>query len=183
MAFRQLDQHDTDILGHGQDHLAQAFRLRLLPVGKIQLVQFGDAVHELRDLVAELTADILQGNFVAVLHGIMQQTGRDGGRVDHQFRQDAGDQAGMDEIRLSAFADLAGMRLLGKMPGFFHELVAVAGVIFLNAVQHLIQGHRFISGKGHGFILLSGVFMSGTPVDNGSAGCHSSSISGRGSPG
>ena len=142
----QLDEHHADVLAHGQDHLAQGFGLRLLLVGEVQLVQLRHAVHQLGDLVAEFLADHIQRDALAVLHRVMQQACSNGGRVDHQFRQDAGHKAGMNKIGLPALALLPGMGLLGKPVGLLHQLVAVAGVVLLHPRQHLIHGHGLIYG-------------------------------------
>ena len=143
---RQLDQHHPDILAHGQDHLAQGFSLGLLLVGEVQLVQLRHAVHQLGDLIAELLADHIQGNALAVLHRVVQEPCRNGGRVDHQLRQDAGHKAGMNKIGLPALALLPGMGLLSKFVGLLHQLVAVAGVVLLHPRQHLIHGHGLVYG-------------------------------------
>ena len=142
----QLDEHHADVLAHGQDHLAQGFGLRLLLVGEVQLVQLRHAVHQLSDLVAELLADHIQRDALAVLHRVVQQACGDGGRIDHQFRQDAGHKAGMNKIGLPALALLPGMGLLGKLVGLLHQLVAVAGVVLLHPRQHLVHGHGLIYG-------------------------------------
>ena len=71
-AVRQLDEHHADVLAHGQDHLAQALGLGLLPVGKVQLVQLGHAVHQPGNLLPELPLDDFQGNIFAILHRIVQ---------------------------------------------------------------------------------------------------------------
>ena len=146
----QLDQHDADIPRHGEDHLAQGFSLGFLPVRKVQFVQLGDAVHQVSDFFAEFGADGIECDALAVLHRIVQEACRNGGRVDHEVCQDGRDQAGVREIRLPGLADLSGVGILGEMPRPFHKFVAVPGVIFLYPVQHLIQRHGFVGCEGHG---------------------------------
>ena len=147
---RQLDQNDTDIPGHRQDHLTEGFSLGFLTIRKIQLVQFGDAVYKIRHFIAELLADGIKGDTFAVLDSIMQETRGDGGGINHQIRKDRSDKGRMGEIRLTGFAELAFMGLFGKLPGFFHQLVAVTGMVFLYPVKHLIQRHCFIRCESHG---------------------------------
>ena len=49
-AVRQLDDNDADVLGHGQKHLAEVFRLDLhLVLVPGQLSQFGDAIYQERN--------------------------------------------------------------------------------------------------------------------------------------
>ena len=65
-AVGQLDQHDADVLGHGQEHLAHVLgpqvlavqrraspRLIALDVEELHLVELGDAVDQARDLATE----------------------------------------------------------------------------------------------------------------------------------
>ena len=58
-AVCQLDEHDADILGHGQDHLAEGFCLGFLPVGKIQFVQLGSAVDETGNFILKIVIHLL----------------------------------------------------------------------------------------------------------------------------
>ena len=148
-AVRQLDEHDADVLGHGQDHLAEGFGLGFLPVGEVHFIQLGDAVHQVRDFPAELLADGIEGDIGAVLDRVVKEARGDGGRVDHELGEDGGDEGRVGEIRLTGLAELAFMRLFGELPGFFHELVAVAGMVFADPAQHLVQGHCFVGSKSH----------------------------------
>ena len=144
----QLDHHHPDVLGHGQDHLAQAFGLLFLPVGEIQLVQLGHAVHQLSHFVAELLPDGVQRNAGTVLHGIVQEPGGNGGRVDHQIGQDAGHGYRVNEVGLAAFAHLPGVGLLRELIRFFHQKIAVSGVLLLHPGQHFFQRHAFVGDIG-----------------------------------
>ena len=146
----QFDQNDPDIPGHGEDHLPEGFRLGFLPVGEIQLVQLGDAVHEIGDLLAELRADRIQGDALAILDGIVQEARGDRRGIDHEIGEDGGDEPGMAEIRLTGLAELAGVGFVREFPGLLHEKIAVAGVVLLDPVQHLVQGHCLIGCESHG---------------------------------
>lgn len=152
----QLDEHHADVPAHRQDHLAQTFRLRLLLVGEVQLVQLRHAVHQMGDLLAELLADSVEGHALAVLHRVVQQSRRNGRRVDHQLREDARHEAGVDEVRLAALALLPGVGRFRKTVRLFHQLVAVARIVLLHPRKHLIQRHGLIGGITHQSILLSG---------------------------
>ena len=151
----QLDQHDADVPGHGQDHLAQGFGLGLLAVGKVQPVQFGYAVHQVGNLFAEFRADGFQGDAFTVLHGVVEQARGNGRRVDHQVGEDRCDDARVGKVRLAGFADLAFMGFFRKLPRLFHQLVSFARVIFPDAVEHLFQVHGLILCECHRASLLS----------------------------
>jgi hypothetical protein len=56
----------------------------------------------------------------------------------------------MSEIRLTGLAELTFVGFGRKVPRFFHELIAVSGVILPDAAQHLIQRHRFVGCESHG---------------------------------
>ena len=136
---RQLDEHHADVLAHGEDHLADGLRLLLHAGGKVKALELGDAVHQQRDLLAELLLDDLERHVLAVLHGVVKQARSDGRRVEHQVRQDAGDRAGMDEIRLTGLSLLSRMRLLGEMIGLFDQLHVGLWVVFDQYPDQLIQ--------------------------------------------
>ena len=70
-AVRQFDEDDADVVHHGEHHLAEVFRLLLFPGGEIDLADLGDALDDVRDLFAELLADIDDGDR-SVLDGIVQ---------------------------------------------------------------------------------------------------------------
>ena len=57
-AVRQFDQHDANVVHHGQHHLAQVFGLLLLARGEVDLADLGDAFDDVRDLFAEFLADV-----------------------------------------------------------------------------------------------------------------------------
>ena len=76
-AVGQLDHDDADILHHGQQHLAEALGLAVLGGEEIQLAELGDAVDAARHLLAELLADLLDGD-AGILHHVVQQAGLHG---------------------------------------------------------------------------------------------------------
>ena len=137
----QLDEHHADVLGHGQNHLAQAFGLLLLARGEVQARQLGHAVHQLRHFRAEVLLNHLQRAPFAVLHTVVQQARRDGRAVHHQFRQRGRDGGRVDKIRLARLSLLVLMRLLREMPGALDQLGVVAGMKPLHALFELFQRH------------------------------------------
>ena len=153
-AVRQLDQHDPDIPGHGQDHFPEGFSLGFLPVGEVQFVQLGNAVHKVRNLITELCTECFEGDAFAVFNGIMKKPRSNRRGIDHQFSQNGCHQAGVGEISLTGLAELAFMGLFGKLPGFFHELIAIAGVILPYTPEHLVQGHCLIGCKSQNYASL-----------------------------
>ena len=72
----ELDQDHADVLGHRDDHLPVVLGLGLLARLELDARQLRDAVDELRDLVAELVANVVERR-VGVLDDVVQQRGGD----------------------------------------------------------------------------------------------------------
>ena len=69
----KLDEDDTDILRHRQEHLPEVLRLRVQLVGRIiQPSKLRHAIHQKRDLRPELFADLLLCHD-RVFHNIVQK--------------------------------------------------------------------------------------------------------------
>ena len=124
----QLDQHHAHIRDHGQQHLAHVLRLPVLAVGKLDLVDLGDAFDDVRHLLAKFRADLRAGRR-RVLHGVVQQCRRNGGRVQLHLRQNLGDFQGMDDVGFAGGAHLAGVVKGAKLPG-----AADQGNVFIWAI-------------------------------------------------
>ena len=113
-AVGQLDDEDADLFAGGHDHLADGLGLRGLAVG--QLVQLGDAVDHVGDLVAEVGAQLLE-RVVGVLDGVVQQ-GRDEHRLGHaELGEDGGDGERVRDVRVAGLAGLALVVVLGGAVG------------------------------------------------------------------
>ncbi len=52
-AIGELDQDHANIARHGQQHLAETFRIGFLPIAEAHLVQLGDAVDQFGHGLAE----------------------------------------------------------------------------------------------------------------------------------
>lgn len=66
----ELDRHDADIVAGGDEHLAEGLRLGGGAV--VDLLQFGDAVDEEADLLAELLPYLIERH-LGVLDGVVEQ--------------------------------------------------------------------------------------------------------------
>ena len=105
-AVGQLDQQDTPIVGHGHEHLANSGGLvRLLGV-ELETVQLGDPVHHLGHPGAERLADGLEGE-TGILHGVMEECGRDGLRVESELGHNGGHGNRVRNVGLSGTPELA----------------------------------------------------------------------------
>ena len=138
----QFDDHDPHILAHGQQHLAQVFRLTVLHIGEVDLGQLGDAVHQQSHLAAEPAADLLDAHR-GILRHIMHEGGGNALAVHAQLHKDLRHRQGMADIRLAAAAALAAV-------GFFRQCVGTVDhieIISAPAVQKILLQIRV--GDGH----------------------------------
>ena len=127
-AVGEFDEHDADVVDHGEHHLAQVLGLALFAGGEINLADLGDAFDEMRDLLAEFLAHIDDGHR-GVFDAIVQQAGGDGVGVHLHVREDHGDFQRMDYVRLAGSARLAGVILQGEVVGAANDLQIVVGTV------------------------------------------------------
>src|SRR4051794_4296137 len=116
-AIRELDQDHAHVLGHGDDQLAVVLRLRLLATLELHAGQLGHTFHELRDLVAELGAHVVEVD-VGVLDDVVEQRRRDRLVVELQLRADLRRAPGVEDELLAgaALLTLVGVRSEGESP-------------------------------------------------------------------
>ena len=100
-----FDQNHAHIADHRQQHLADVFRLAIFAVGELDFVDLGYAFDNVRDLLAELFGDVF-GGYGGVFDGVVQQPGRDGGRVQLHFGQNLGYFERVQDVGLSGGAEL-----------------------------------------------------------------------------
>ena len=135
-AIGQFDEHHTDVIDHGQHHLAQVFGLLFFSRRKVDFADLGDAFDNVRDLLAKFFADIDDGDR-GVFDGIVQQSGRDRDGIHFHFGEHQRHFQGVDEIRLARGAGLAIVMFQRVVVGFLDD-----GEIVLRAVGlHLL--HKF----------------------------------------
>ena len=134
----QLDDDDADVLGHGDEDLAEIFRFLFLAGLEHDLVQLGDAADQFEHFLAEFGADVvLRGG--RVLDDVVQKGGGDGGAVQTQFDEDLRDRAGVDKIRLPRSALLAAVRLFRVVIGADEHFAVGTRVVVINHLQDNIH--------------------------------------------
>ena len=70
-AVGKLDQHDADVVDHGQHHLAEVLGLLFLTRGEINLADLGDALDDVGNLLAKLFSNV-DDRDRSVLDGVVQ---------------------------------------------------------------------------------------------------------------
>ena len=146
-AVGKLDEHHANVIDHGEHHLAQVFGLRFFARGEIDLADLGDALDDVRDLLAKFLADVDDGDR-GVFDGIVQQAGGDGDRVHLHLGQNQRHFERMHQIRLARGAGLAFMMLEGVVVGFLDDGEIVLRTVFLNPLHQLAElGERESGGR------------------------------------
>ena len=137
-AVGQLDEDHADVVDHGQEHLAHVLRLALLARGEIDLADLGDALDDVRHLLAEFLLDLLDGDR-GVFHRVVQQAGGDGDRVQLHVRQHVCDFQGVREVGLARGALLALVVAQGKIVGLADQLQIVARTVLPHLLQQVTE--------------------------------------------
>ena len=105
-AIGELDEDDADVVDHRQQHLAEVFRLALFGRRERNRADLGHAFDDVRDVFAELLADLVRRR-ERVFDDVVQQAGGDADRIEFHVREDVGHFHRVDEIRLARMADLS----------------------------------------------------------------------------
>ena len=134
----QLDHDHADVVDHGQHHLADALGLGLFAGGELDLADLGDALDDVRDLLAEFVADVVDRDR-SVFDGVVQQAGGDCRGVQLHVGQHRGNFKGMNEIRLAGGAGLALMMAEGEVVGLLDQRQVVVGTIGANLAQQIAK--------------------------------------------
>ena len=108
-AVGELDHDDADVAHHREQHLAEALGLRLRAALELDLVELGDAVDELGDLLPESLGDLVLGDR-RVLDDVVQDRGDHRLGVEVQVGEDVGDRDRVGDVGLAGAALLALVR-------------------------------------------------------------------------
>ena len=89
-AVRELDQHDPNVVGHRDDHLAEILSLLFFAAREGDLRDLGHAVNQTGDLFPEQTLNLVEGR-AGVLDHVVQQPGDNRRQIHPQLRDDQRD--------------------------------------------------------------------------------------------
>ena len=120
-AVGQFDENDAHVARHGQQHFAKGLGLVFFAGGEVDLFQLGQAVDQLGHGRAKALDQVYFGD-AAVLHGVVQQGGHEGGGIELPLGALGGHSDRVRDVGLPAAAQLAQMRLIGKAVGLAHLL-------------------------------------------------------------
>jgi len=109
----QLDQDDSNIPRHGQQHFSEVLDLLLLQRFIFNRADFGDTINQRSNLLAELSLYFIEGD-LGIFDNIMQYSRGNGVRVQMQLGQDKSDIQAVFDKPLPRFALLPLMRDIGE---------------------------------------------------------------------
>ncbi|MNM28426.1 hypothetical protein D3C81_389410 [compost metagenome] len=138
-AVGQLDQDHAHVGGHGQQHLAEVFRLRFDLALELDLFQLRQAIDQVRHRRAEALDQFILLD-VLVFHDVVQQGGHDGLRVELPVGADFRDGDRMRDIRLARTAHLAQVHFVGEAVGFLDFFQVGGGQVFGQLVGQVADG-------------------------------------------
>ena len=146
-AVGKLDQDDADVVDHRQHHLAQVFGLLLFAGGEVNFADFGDALDDVGDLLAEFLADVDDGDR-GVLDRVVQKAGCDGDRVHLHFGEHERNFQWMYQVGLTGGSGLAFVMLEGVIVGFLDNGEIVLRTVLLHPLHQIAElGQREGSGS------------------------------------
>ena len=121
---RELDEDDPKVFRHRDHHLPDVLRLLLLVGPERDPAQLGDPVHEPGHLRAELPLHLVRGER-GVLHGVVEQRGRDRLGVELQVGEDGGHLEGVVDVLLAGQAALPRVGARGALIRFPDHLLTL----------------------------------------------------------
>ena len=145
-AIGELDQDHAQIAHHRQQHLAKALGLRFLAILELDLIEFGDAIDNLGDIIAKTRRD-LGFRRRRVFDDIVQNRRDDGVGVEVQVSEDVGRRHRMRDVGFAAEAFLSLMCRGAKFCRGANALDLLGGQVAADFAQQLLET-RSASGAG-----------------------------------
>ena len=134
----ELDQDDPDVLGHRDDHLPVVLGLGVLAALELDPRQLGDALDEVRDLVAELGPHLVHPD-LGVLDDVVEQRGGDRLVVEPQLGADLGGAERVKDERLTRAALLALVRTGCELEGAREQVAVDVRVVRRDLGEQLLE--------------------------------------------
>mmetsp|Transcript_11197 Transcript_11197/g.28341 ORF Transcript_11197/g.28341 Transcript_11197/m.28341 type:complete len:440 (-) Transcript_11197:62-1381(-) len=133
-AVSQLDDDDSDLLGHGHEELLQVVRLRVghdarvvrlvvfdragrvvVVLVLVQLAHPGLALNDVAHGNTEHGLNVVKARLVGVLDNVVEKSSNNGVHVHTKLAQNAGNRNGMDNKRVAAFPFLPLVRSVSEL--------------------------------------------------------------------
>ena len=104
----QLDENDANVVDHGEQHLAEVFRLSFLARGEGDGADLGDTFHDMSHFGPKQFSHPLDRG-ECVLNDVMEQTSRNRDVIQTHVRHQGSHLEGVGHIRLTGTSNLTGM--------------------------------------------------------------------------
>ena len=137
-AVGELDQHHAQVAHHREQHLAEAFRLRLLAALELDLVELGDAVDDFGDVGAEALGQLVLGSG-RVLDDVMEDGRDDGVGVEMQLGEDRRRGHRVGDVGFAAETGLALVRRGAELGGLPDALDLLGRQVGSHRGQQFLQ--------------------------------------------
>ena len=150
-AVGDLDDDDSDVLRHREEHLPKRLRVRGGEGAASRLrnvLDLGRAFDQRRDIGPEVLAQLLRGH-LAVLDDVVQQGGLHRLRVHPQVGHEAGDGDGVGDVRVTGPPGLSRVGLDGEGQGGAHLVDARRREIALQRLEEMISAGGGVLGDDH----------------------------------
>ena len=145
-AVGKLNDNDADVLGHGEEHLAQREGLLLVHAVDFDVGELGHAIDELGYRIAKQAGHIGKRG-LGILDGIVQQRGAHHIAVHLEIGQNDGHLDGMVNVHLARAALLVAVLLGGKAIGLLHLREVLLIHIFEAQALQLVVAVRHNLGR------------------------------------
>ena len=145
-AVGEFDDDNADVLGHGEEHLAQRERLFLVHAVDFDVGELGHAIDELGHRIAKQAGNISKRG-LGILDGIVQQRGAHHIAVHLEIGQNDGHLDGMVDVHLTRAALLVAVLLGSKAIGLLHLRKVVLIHIFEAQALQLVVAVRHNLGR------------------------------------
>ncbi len=137
----ELDQQHADVIGDGEQQLAQILRLLGLLGDQVELLDLGEALDQRADLRAEQLVDLVAGR-PGVLDGVVQQGRDDGGVIELEVGEDRRHFERVREVGITGGARLRAVRTHGIDIGAIEERLVGVGIVPAHALDELVLPHH-----------------------------------------
>jgi hypothetical protein len=124
----ELDDEDPQVVGHGEEHLAEVAGLLFALAMEMELFEFGDALYEVGYGRAKLTADRGDGD-AGVLDGIVEERSRQGVGVSLDFSKKESHLERVVDVGFAGEALLTVVGLVRETIGREETLAVLGGPI------------------------------------------------------
>ena len=142
----QLHQDHPQVLGHRHEQFAEVLGLLALAIAQLQVRQLRDAIHKLRDLIAELLRNLAVGR-AGVFNRVVEKCRYDRCVIKLLLRKDRSDGNRMGEIRLTGMTRLPLVHVAPIGKGAADQRLVGVWVVGLNEAKQIIGVDR-INGAG-----------------------------------